>query len=361
MAAKNHLQPGVEVGGYRIEVPLGEGGMATVYRAIQMSLNRPVALKVLHQKYSERDDFLARFERESGALAQAQHPNIVSVIDRGAFDGNYYFVMEFVDGSDLDVLLSRYEFTLKQIMQIINEVGKGLSYVHSLEMVHRDMKPANILIGKQGVIKVSDFGIAQIAQGTGGDQGLTDEGAAMGTGVYMAPEQMSDARNVDHRADVYALGATFYKLLTRRLPAGSFAMPSHLRPEVPAKVDGVIRKALDPDRDCRQQTVKQLCREMILALKNRNLDASSASAGIEGQTSAVAISKLHRAEDSAQSSPENEMPSAFRGLKPVVTTDSASGKKKKKKKKKRGAESARKLSRPVGLVLLSWQPCCSYF
>jgi len=290
---KSVIQPGMIVNGYKVESVLGEGGMATVYRANQISLNRPVALKVLHQKFSRRPDFLARFERESGTLAQVQHPNIVSVIDRGVWNECYYFVMEFVDGSDLDVLLSQYDFDMKQITKIINDVGQGMASVHELGMVHRDMKPANILIGKSGVIKVSDFGIASIAQGDEKVKHITGEGAAMGTGVYMAPEQMADARNVDQRADVYALGATFYKLLTRKLPTGRFPAPSEVNSQIPKAVDQVILGAMDSDPARRPQDVRTLCRDLLQALQNR--DQKSLQSAPRMDAGSVALRELREA------------------------------------------------------------------
>jgi len=270
------LAPGTDVNGYRVDSVLGVGGMASVYLATQMSLHRPVALKVLHQSYSRRPDFIRRFEQESEALGHLNHPNLVAVIDRGRFEDRYYFVMEFVDGSDLDQLLSEFEFDVRQIIQVVSEVGKGMSYVHEKGIVHRDMKPANILVATSGVIKVSDFGIASIARGTNAGQPITGEGAAMGTGVYMAPEQLADAKNVDHRADIYALGATFYKLITRRLATGNFPAPSETRSDIPKPVDAIILKALDQEPGRRPASVREFCRDLVAALSKKPAkDASS--------------------------------------------------------------------------------------
>jgi formylglycine-generating enzyme required for sulfatase activity len=289
------LPLGTDVNGYRLESRLGDGGMATVYRATQTSLNRPVAIKVLRPDFAKKPDFVARFERESEALGQLQHPNLVSVIDRGVYEDYYYFVMELVEGSDLDKLLSEFEFDKAQIIQIVGEVGKGMDFVHERGVVHRDMKPANILISSSGVIKVSDFGIASIARGDAAYKPITGEGAAMGTGVYMAPEQMADAKNVDRRADIYALGATFYKLITRKLPAGKFAMPSELRDDISPAVDALIVKALDPDRDARPQTAREFCRDLIKALKQSGGAAARLAMMGRAGGKSVALNRLQQA------------------------------------------------------------------
>lgn len=258
------LKPGEKLGGYQIVEVLGSGGMAVVYKAIQLSLNRPVALKVLHSRFSRDPDFVLRFEQEAGALAALNHPNIVNIIDRGTLGHLYFFVMEFVDGRSMDTLIVEGLLSPKQYTTIIEEVREALAYVHSRGIVHRDIKPSNILVTKDHRIKVSDFGIAHIAWGEPSLQ--TTSQKALGTSHYMAPEQVQPKMRVDSRADIFALGVTFYKMFTRELPVGAFPGPSTLNPDLPPSIDPILLKALHPEADKRYQTVEEFCDDLLVAI-----------------------------------------------------------------------------------------------
>ncbi len=159
------LQPGERLGGFQIQEMVGAGGMAVVYKALQLSLNRPIALKVLNSRFSRDSAFVQRFDQEAGALAALNHPNIVNIIDKGRDQDLYYFVMEFIPGTSLDRAIVEGRLTLTDYIIIINGIRDALSYVHNRGIVHRDIKPANILLSDEGRVKVSDFGIAHIAWG----------------------------------------------------------------------------------------------------------------------------------------------------------------------------------------------------
>ncbi|RME03155.1 MAG: serine/threonine protein kinase [Planctomycetota bacterium] len=248
------------IGGYEILDLLGKGGMAAVYRARQLSLNREVAVKVLPRSLARQEEFVQRFNREAEMMAKLIHPNIVQVIDRGVEGDLYYFVMEFVDGRGLDGVLREGRLTLEEKLQVVVEVCKGLAYAHEQGIVHRDIKPSNILVNRRGLVKIADFGIAGILRkGEGGEEeGLTRTGVGMGTLRYMAPEQKCDAKNVDHRADIYALGVMIYEMLTGEYPVGRFPMPSQVCKGLDSRLDMVVDRCLQFDPQKRFDNVLEL-------------------------------------------------------------------------------------------------------
>jgi serine/threonine protein kinase len=267
------LKPGQLLGnGYEVVEQIGEGGMAIVYKALQKSLDRYVAIKAMHPKFSRDAEFIARFKGESGALAALSHPNIVSIIDRGNEGDVYYFVMEYVDGDNLDLKIIGNKLTPNDWRQVVSSCSAALDYVHKRGVVHRDIKPSNILIDSEGRVKIGDFGIAHIM---GGDMGYQGPAKALGTAHYMAPEQTSDPASVDHRADIYALGVAFYKMLTRQLPIGDYPAPSEANREVPIAVDAVIFQAMAPNREDRYQTVQAFCDDMQKALREQTTNITS--------------------------------------------------------------------------------------
>jgi len=253
------LNPGDMLGGCRVEAVLGRGGMAVVYRATQVSLNRPVALKVLAPHLARRKDFVERFDREAAALAQLTHPNIVGIVDKGVEGDTYFFAMEFVEGESLRARLRREgKLPLEQAAQLIGQVAAGLEYAHARGILHRDIKPENILITAEGVPKLADFGIARmVGADAPAQQRLTLARTQMGSAHYMAPEQMHDAASADHRADIYALGVLLYETLTGQLPIGQFEPASRLVPGTPAAVDRLIAATLAASPEKRLQTVAQ--------------------------------------------------------------------------------------------------------
>lgn len=254
-------------GNFVIESQLGQGGMSIVYKAVQKSLSRPVAVKVLHSRFARDREFIARFEAEAGALAALQHPNIVNIIDRGHDGDHYFFVMEYVEGETLDQLIIANRLAPTDWRRVIGACREALDYIHRRGVVHRDIKPSNILVGREGLVKLGDFGIAHIVTTDPLEQARLQSPRTVGTANYMAPEQTSDPAGVDHRADIYSLGVTFYKMFTRSLPIGDFPMPSEANTDVPISVDDVIRRAMAHDRDARYQSAQAFCDDLLKALK----------------------------------------------------------------------------------------------
>ncbi|NQT87946.1 protein kinase, partial [bacterium] len=253
------IEPGTVLDDFRVDALLARGGMATVYRGTQISLNRPVAIKVLAQELTERPQFVERFRSEARLMAQLDHASVVKALGAGASQGAFYIAMEYVDGESLAARLARTgKLPLQEAVGLVDGVAAALEYAHGQNVVHRDIKPANVLIGADGRPKVTDFGIARL---TGADDAvqnrLTVPHSQMGSAHYMAPEQMKDASSVDHRADIYALGVLLYETLTGEPPVGQFKPASQMAEGVPGQVDQVIRHALAPNRDERLATAAQ--------------------------------------------------------------------------------------------------------
>ena len=202
-------------GRFELQDLAGSGGMSSVYRARDTVLERTVAIKILHEHYSDDPEYVERFRREARALAQLNHPNIVTVIDRGEFEGRQFIVFEHVEGENLKELIDREgQLPVDRALALVHQVARGLAFAHEHGVVHRDVKPHNVLIDSDGVAKVTDFGIAR---SLGPADGLTETGTLLGTSEYIAPEQAS-GRRVDERSDQYSLATVLYELLTGAPP-----------------------------------------------------------------------------------------------------------------------------------------------
>ena len=201
---------------------IGHGGMGIVYKARQTELDRIVALKILRPGIVDDAGFAERFQREARALAKLNHPNIITVYDFGRRDELYYFLMEYVDGTNLRHLEREGDLTSQEALAIVPQICSALQYAHDNGVVHRDIKPENILITREGDVRIADFGLAKLA-GAVDDAPLTGTWQVMGTPHYMAPEQFEKPTSVDHRADIYSLGVVIYELLTGELPLGRFS------------------------------------------------------------------------------------------------------------------------------------------
>lgn len=241
---------------YEILGSIGQGGMSVVFKARQPRLDRMVALKILPPSLAAQPGFAERFTREARALARLAHPHIVAVYDFGERAGFYYLVMEFVDGVNLRQAL-RAGITPEQALQLVPRVCEALQFAHDRGVLHRDIKPENILLDRAGTPKLADFGIAKLAGEPGAATGLTATGAALGTAVYMAPEQIEKPATVDHRADIYSLGVVLYEMLTGELPLGRFAAPSE-KSDVNRGIDEVVLRALEKERSRRQQSATEM-------------------------------------------------------------------------------------------------------
>ena len=244
------------LGRYRIEDQIGAGAFATTYRATDSILGRPVALKVLRPELAADATYLARFAREARAAAAVDHPNVVHVFDFGEEEGTYYLALQYVHGATLkDVIRERAPLPPAEAVRIGGQILRGLAAIHGTGIVHRDVKPQNVLIDHLGVARITDFGIVHDTAES--DAGLTTHGTALGTPSYMAPEQAS-ARPVTQGTDLYATGVVLFELLTGRLPFSaenalalmlahvqiSPPAPSALVPTVPPALDAVVLTAL---------------------------------------------------------------------------------------------------------------------
>ena len=267
---------GKQFGPYQIVAPLGEGGMAAVYKAYQPAMERYVALKVLPRHFSDDPEFTARFQREAKILAQLQHPYILPVFDSGQADGYAYIVMPFVQSGTLTDLLKGQPLLLPFIGRIITQIGEALDYAHARGLIHRDIKPSNVLMDESGNCLLADFGLARIADAS---INLTASGAIMGTPAYMSPEQGS-GQEVDTRSDIYALGIILYELVTGRVPYKAETpvavifkhiqdpLPSarKLNPELPEALELVILKALSKNPEDRYQTAADMIKAVQTAI-----------------------------------------------------------------------------------------------
>ncbi len=218
----------ISVQGYKITKKLGKGGMGAVYRAVQLSLNRDVALKVLSKELAKNENLIQRFEREARAAARLSHPNLIRVFDFGQTEETYFISMEFVDGKTVYQLIrERGKLEPRRSLEIALRVAEALDYAsESAGIIHRDIKPENIMVDNIGEVKIADMGLAKEV-GEGRDSGgeITMVGERLGTPYYMSPEQIRETKNVDHRADIYSLGATLFHMLTGRRPfAGESAV-----------------------------------------------------------------------------------------------------------------------------------------
>jgi eukaryotic-like serine/threonine-protein kinase len=251
----------VELPGYRLQQLLGQGGMGTVHRAEQLSLGRQVAVKLLHRDLAENVEFVTRFEKEGAALAALNHPNIVSIVDRGTAKGTYYLVMELVDGASLRERLRDPLFDVAAALKVMVQVCRAVDYAHHRGIVHRDLKPENILFDEQAgdIPKVTDFGLAALDPKLGNiGKNLTQTHVSMGTVSYMAPEQRNDARTAGPRADIFALGVMLYEVLVGEVPLGAFEPPSVRKPTIDKRLDAIVARCLKPDPKERYESVADL-------------------------------------------------------------------------------------------------------
>ena len=239
---------------------IGPGGMGTVYRARHRTLERPVAVKVIHPDLRDRESFADRFVREARTLARLDHPSIVKVYDFGQRDGLNYLIMELVDGVTLRQAIDEGAIDPKEALALVPRICEALQYAHDQGVVHRDIKPDNILLDRQGALKIADFGLAKLV-GTATEPRLTRTEQVMGTPHYMAPEQIETPTQVDHRADIYALGVVFYEMLTGELPMGRFPPPSK-RVAIDVRLDRVVMRTLEKQPGLRYQRARDLKTEV---------------------------------------------------------------------------------------------------
>ncbi len=274
---------GMQFGPYQMLRPLGEGGMAMVYRAYQPSVEREVAVKVLPQQYANDPQFSERFKREAKTLATLQHPRILAVFDYGQAEGYSYMVMPLVNAGSLTDYLKGRTVSFSETVRIIGQIADALDYAHKRGLVHRDIKPANVLMDDGGNCLLSDFGIAHIVEGS---TMLTSAGAVLGTPSYMSPEQ-GQGTQVDARSDIYSLGVMLFEMLVGRVPYRAdtpvavmlkhvmdpIPVPRSLNPNIPPELERITMKALAKDPANRFQTAG----EFAAALRHADLTAGAAA------------------------------------------------------------------------------------
>ncbi|RMG99437.1 MAG: serine/threonine protein kinase [Chloroflexi bacterium] len=288
---------GKQLGPYRIIEPLGEGGMAAVFKAYQASMDRYVAIKVLPRYYASDPEFVGRFKQEARVIARLQHPHILPVHDFGEDDGYTYLVMRFVESGTLaEWLKEKGALSLTEIRRIISQVGDALDYAHAQGVIHRDVKPSNILIDRRGNCLLTDFGLARMVESS---VHFTQTGGILGTPAYMSPEQ-GMGKPIDHRSDIYSLGVVLYEMATGRPPfraetpmaivikhiQSPLPPPRSYNPELPEPVERVILKALAKEPEDRFATAG----EMVAALEAALLSPKTPTLAVEQEVIPTAVS-----------------------------------------------------------------------
>lgn len=260
---------GENIGPYRIIAQLGQGGMATVYKAYHASLDRYVALKVLHPAFHQDETFTARFQREARVVARLEHPNIVPVYDFSEYDNRPYLVMKYIEGDTLKARLNKGPLTAQEIEDVINSVGSALAFAHRQGVLHRDIKPSNVMIALDGVMYLADFGLARIAEA--GESTMSSD-SIMGTPQYISPEQAMGKKDLDAGTDIYSFGVMLYEMVVGQVPFSAdtpfsiihdhiytpLPLPMKVNPKVPEAVQRVLLKALAKDRLDRYESVEEL-------------------------------------------------------------------------------------------------------
>lgn len=290
-----------QLGDFKLVKKLGQGGMGEVFLAQQISLDRPVALKVMAKQFSSQEAFVKRFKREAQSMAKLDHPHIVRGYAVGEDQGLLFLAMELVKGKSLQDWMNELgKLPVGDALHVALIVADALKHAHEINLIHRDIKPDNILVTEKGIVKVSDMGLAKA---TDEDMSMTQSGTGLGTPYYMPPEQARNAKYVDHRCDIYALGGTLYYFLTGKLPysgdsamelimakeKGTFTRVRQLNPAIPERLDLMIDKMLAKDPKHRYQT----CDELIRDLSSLHLENAALSFIPNGESSA-ATSKMPR-------------------------------------------------------------------
>jgi len=274
---------------FEIKELIATGGMAAIYKAVQVSLDRIVAVKILHGHLAQDKNFITRFEREAKAAANLKHENIVNIIDYGKAEEVYFIAMEFVEGKSLKELISEIKFIPCDIaLAIAQQIVYGLDHAHKKGVVHRDIKPANILIGYDGIVKIADFGLAQAQDLTS----VTVTGSIVGTPAYMSPEQAGGKR-VDSRTDIFSLGVVIYEMITGIKPFSGEnyssviheiltvtpPKPVEANPLISREINDIIEKMLEKELDKRYQDIAKVNEDITSYFKAKNIEISRKEIG----------------------------------------------------------------------------------
>jgi serine/threonine protein kinase len=275
------------IGKYKILQIIGMGGMGVIYKAVQESLNRIVALKVLPPQFCSNEEVAYRFEIEAKAISMLQHQNIVNIYEYGCEEGMRYFAMQFVDGDNLSTIIHKKKIlSIQEVIDYSKQICRGLRYAHGQDIVHRDIKPQNILVDKENVVRLTDFGIAKIF--SVGNMTLT--GVTVGTPEYMSPEQ-AEGNSIDIQTDIYSLGIVMYEMLVKKPPFNANnpiaiaykhvhelpIAPSVKRRDTPKRLELIILKALKKNKNDRYETIAELLEHLDSVNIKEIVDHSTAT------------------------------------------------------------------------------------
>lgn len=294
-----------KIANYRIKSLLGRGGMGDVYHALQLPLEREVALKVLLSSTGNDQEAVQRFEMEARAIARLDHNNIVSLYDYGEENGRHYFAMQYIAGTDLNSFIQKKKvLPISMAIDFSRQIARGLLYAHSKGITHRDIKPHNILIDRAGTCLISDFGIAQMCRGNR----VTMAGMVVGTPEYMSPEQ-AEGKPVDFQTDIYSMGILMYEMVTGKLPfTGDSPVaiayrqvhdlpesPAKIRKDLPQRLELIILKALKKDKADRYRSLEGMLRDLD------TIDTSKITSSVFAQESPSPVSRKKTSETQSES------------------------------------------------------------
>jgi serine/threonine protein kinase len=299
-----------QLGDFKLEKKLGQGGMGTVYLATQTSLDRKVALKTLSPEFAKKPDFVKRFLREARSMARLQHPNVVQVYAADSVSGVNFAAIEYIDGRSMQNWMNDVkQLNIGDALHVVLVCADALKHAHDQNMIHRDIKPDNILVTSKGIVKVADFGLAKALDE---DVSMTQSGTGLGTPLYMAPEQARNAKHVDKRSDIYALGSTLYYFVTGKLPftgestlelivakeKGTYASARKVNPKVSERLDLIIGKMLLKDPKDRYGDCADIIKDIgNLGLANPALsfiESSGGTAVVNASVAAASAASLSR-------------------------------------------------------------------
>jgi serine/threonine protein kinase len=312
------LLEGQNLGPYHIIGQLGQGGMATVFKAYHPKLDRYVAIKIMHQAFQEDPAFLARFEREAQIVARLEHPHIVPIHDISDINGQPYLVLKFIEGRTLKAFLTEGPLTLDQITTMMAAVADALDYAHSQGVLHRDIKPSNIIIDKDGMAYLTDFGLARMVQA---GESTVSQDMLIGTPQYISPEQAMGKKELDARTDIYSMGVVLYELVVGRVPFSAdtpyaiihdhiyrpLPLPTAVNPEIPVGVERVLLKALAKNQADRYESAGEMMNAFRDAVQSSGLTQLNPD---RVASAAVSLAKLREQQDMAGASQVASIPAA---------------------------------------------------